>query len=83
MSREPSWRAVAEVLAKRVWNYAQCNQHPESDPNAGCPFCEDRAAYRLWERKSGKTFKKPEIPGETVNVFDLMRAANQHDTSEG
>jgi hypothetical protein len=73
--RLPSWRDLAGILAERVYHNAECRAHPdESEPGDGCPFCKDRAAYRLWERKSGKTHRDPPGPaGQMVNVFDLVR----------
>lgn len=52
MPAAPTWREVAAVLAERL-SHASCPDHPE--PQAvpqDCPFCADRAAYRLWQRKS-------------------------------
>lgn len=50
----PSWRAVANELAARLEHHARCGQHREADADPeNCPFCADRAAYRLWERKAG------------------------------
>lgn len=69
------WRVIAGILAERVYHNAECATHPdESKPGDGCPFCKDRAAYRLWERKSGKTHRDPPVPADQmVNVFDLVR----------
>lgn len=50
-----SWRAVADALAERMENHAYCDTHPDPGANADkCPFCADRAAYRMWQAKSGK-----------------------------
>lgn len=46
-----SWRTVAIVLARRLEEHAACAAHPESSPDPDCPFCADRAAYRVFERK--------------------------------
>lgn len=72
MTRDPSWREVARVLAERVEIAAGAAgsisphdnrpgagcSHPtaEADPD-NCPFCADRAAFQLYERKlrSGPT----------------------------
>jgi len=50
--RLPSWRGVAGRLAARMQNHAYCDAHRENEPDVGnCPFCADREAYRLWQRK--------------------------------
>lgn len=82
MSRELSWRAIADTLAARLQNHAFCETHPESEPAEECPFCRDRAAFRLWERKSGMTFVDRSPPGEAVDVFALLWASNHPDASE-
>lgn len=50
--RLPSWENVARRLAHRMSNHAFCDNHPESAPEPNCPYCEDRATYRLWQRKA-------------------------------
>lgn len=44
--RRKSWKAVAEILAHRVRNYAYDHGHPT--PVDGCPFCQDVAAYEVY-----------------------------------
>ena len=73
MPRTPTWRAVTDALAERMSYHAHCDYHPEAEADPDCPFCKDRDAYRLWERKSGHTFKTRETPGEMVDVFSLVR----------
>lgn len=82
----PSWREVAGVLAERMANNAYCNTHLETEPGQDCPFCKDRAAYRLWERKSGRTHREAPYTGPTVDVFERNRAdraavAREHTTN--
>lgn len=54
--KAPSWREIAKILAARVENYAHCAVHDlaHADP-ASCPFCDDRAAYQMYQRKAGKS----------------------------
>ena len=49
--RLPGWAEVARILGERLENHAGCPEHPEETPVRDCPFCEDRIAYRLFERK--------------------------------
>jgi hypothetical protein len=51
-----TWHEIADQLAWRMQYHARCDAHPEreADPD-NCPFCADRAAYRAWQTKSGKT----------------------------
>lgn len=67
-----TWRQVAEVLAHRLVNHAYCEVHPESRPGEQCPFCDDRAAYRLWQRKAGVQ-DPPPYTGPTVDILELRR----------
>jgi hypothetical protein len=70
MSREPSWRRVAEILAERLSHSAPragsvsplditeadgC-RHSEAEavPEA-CPFCADRAAFQVFQAKARKS----------------------------
>lgn len=50
MSRALPWREMAHLLAERMSHHAFCDKHPEkaADPDH-CPFCADRAAYRVWQ----------------------------------
>lgn len=65
-----TWRHIAEVLARRLAHHAFCDSHPESQPDADCPFCKDRAAYRLWQRKAGvRDVPLPE--GRDVTLAEL------------
>jgi hypothetical protein len=70
MSHEPSWRKVAEVLAERLRHAAPragsvsplditeadgCrHSEAEADPD-NCPFCADRAAFQVYQRKLRST----------------------------
>lgn len=78
------WRDVADRLAERVANYAECAgeecPHPESKPDPdNCAFCADRAAYQMWQRKSGRNHRPaPAAPAEVLDVF----AANRRDARD-
>lgn len=66
MSREPSWREVARVLAERMEvaaghagaadphdtrGHTGCSHSvAQADPD-NCPFCADRDAFLLYQRK--------------------------------
>jgi len=68
----PSWKAIAEKLAERMSYHAYCDTHPEREATPDtCPFCADRAAYRLWEAKSGMTYRPP--PDDNVRIIDVFR----------
>lgn len=69
-----TWQQVAGVLAERVSHLAYCDRHPESkaDPE-NCPACADRAAYRAWEVKSGRTHREPPYTGGVLDVFEHER----------
>lgn len=46
--------AAGSVSPYGVGDGAGCNHsEPQADPK-NCPFCADRAAYQLWERKVGR-----------------------------
>lgn len=48
--------SAAVSMAARMIHHAHCELHPESKPNArDCPFCEDRLAYRMWQRATKLT----------------------------
>lgn len=64
-----TWREITDLLASRMFHHAFCEQHPEASADPDCPFCRDRAAYRAWETKSGRTHREPEYTGE---VFDAL-----------
>jgi hypothetical protein len=69
-----SWREVADLLAARLYHSAHCEAHPESKPDLDkCPPCRDRAAYRTWEIKSGRTHRDPPYTGEIVDVLKHAR----------
>ena len=50
-----TWREVAILLGRRMFNHAYCVQHPENADDPQCPYCEDRRTYRLFERKRATT----------------------------
>ena len=55
MSKEPSWQQIAHMLAERLANNDQCDQHDDIDDGVsqGCPFCKDRKVMRAYRRKAG------------------------------
>lgn len=71
MSREPSWRTVAETLAARLRyaaqaagsasphypgeNVAGCSHSAEEADPDNCPFCADRAAFQVFQDKVRRT----------------------------
>lgn len=69
--RMPSWRELAERLGARMESHAFCVDHDETDPQSDCPYCQDRAAFRLYERKAGKR-PDPLAGARTVSVDELM-----------
>ncbi len=74
MNREPSWEAVAGALADRMFFHSNCETHPENDPDPSCPFCKDRAAYQVWQRKSGLRHVERIPDGErSVSIEDVRR----------
>ena len=77
-------REVANELAHRMQHHVYCDAHPaeaSAQPDS-CPFCADRAAYRLWQRKAG-VVSEPSPAGPSVNVFDLHRAAQAAERDGG
>lgn len=75
MTREPSWRAVADILADRMYHHSRCDQHPEAEAVPDdCPFCADRAAYRLWQTKGGKVHRERIDRGPTTSIEVLRHA---------
>jgi hypothetical protein len=69
----PSWEQVAKALAGRLRNHAYCETHPGSRPDAACPFCADRSAYRLWQAKAGVQ-DPPPYDWPTIDIFELHRS---------
>lgn len=65
-----NWRRVAEVLAARLVNYAECPTHHVDRPDPDCPFCDDRAAYRTYLSAGGRDFT-PSFPGTPVPIEEL------------
>lgn len=67
MSRQPSWRLVANRLAERMRYHSDCSVHPEDEAEPdNCATCKDRAAYQLWVGKA-----------RHVRRSELMRAQRQ------
>jgi hypothetical protein len=46
-----TWKRIAMILGGQMEDHAFCEDHPVSEPEPQCPFCEDRAAYRLFVAK--------------------------------
>lgn len=63
MTRPLSWQAIARQLAMQLSVHAFCGQHPADSPDAGCPFCADRAAYQLYLDKGGRDYRPVPPPG--------------------
>jgi hypothetical protein len=73
-----SWRAVANELAHRMQHHVYCDAHPEAEADPeNCPFCADRAAFRLWQRKAG-VVPKAEPVGETLPVSSHRSSVDKH-----
>lgn len=68
--RQPSWRAVADILAARLRYAAYQCSHPEYDDD--CPFCRDTAAWEVYVAKGG-TVMQDDPPGEVVSLWDLAK----------
>ena len=56
--RPLSWERVARILGERLrcqGDYAVCEEgHTETEAVRDCPFCEDRHAFRIYQRKIGE-----------------------------
>lgn len=73
MARPLTWERVARILGTRMEAHAFCVDHPEKASRGDCPFCQDRAAYRLYTDKLGYVPKDPLIGTSTVLLSDLKR----------
>lgn len=72
MSREPTWREVAFILADRLELVDHCdNGHRSIDEGLAvdCPCCRDRDAMRVFYRKSGT--KPFVVEGESVPLHEI------------
>lgn len=65
-------RTAAEALARQMAIHAFCDTHSEANPDADCPFCQDRAAYALWLASGGKDYRVV-IDGTLVPLTELIR----------
>lgn len=75
MNRAPSWQAVATALAARMRDHAHCAEHSLDKADLErCPWCADRAAYRIWQQKAGHL--APADPVEVVDI-DVLRHARE------
>jgi hypothetical protein len=67
--------------------HAYCDTHPEEAPGKDCPFCEDRTAYRSWERKLGVApdAMRPAVPGKAVPVHEVAWSGeiDEHEREPG
>jgi hypothetical protein len=68
---EPSWRAIAYLLAGRLENNEFCDDHTliETGLAVGCPFCRDREAMRVFRAKSGE--RRPVVQGDLIPVHEI------------
>lgn len=79
MAREPSWQAVAAVLADRVQHLAYCENHREDAADPDCAPCRDRSAFRLWQRKAGIAPGTTQVDNsEVIDVFTHARGSAQY-----
>lgn len=48
MATRPNWHRVADRLASRLFSHLGCPEpaHQRAPDPAGCPFCDDMAAYQ-------------------------------------
>lgn len=63
--------AAAEMLAERMSNHAECDDHPEAHPGPGCPFCLDRAAYAAWLAAGGRDYRRRD-GGPSISLPELL-----------
>lgn len=69
-----TWHEIADRLAARMVHHAFCKVHPESAADTDCcPFCNDRAAYRAWEAKSGQTYRETPYTGRMAYPLEQER----------
>jgi hypothetical protein len=76
MSKEMSWRAIADLLARRLYYQAYCEDHPDEaafDPR--CPNCSDRAAVRLYEAKAGVSAGPVVHEGPAIPLHEIPETA--------
>lgn len=75
-SRQTSWKAIATALGNAMQTHAFCEDHPATNPEPECPFCEDRAVfarYRRFAEKHRMTFPDPLKGLESICIYDLRR----------
>jgi hypothetical protein len=67
-----NWKAVAEALAGRLANHADCGTHRRRNPDPSCPFCRDRAAYDAYLAAGGQDFRyKPPDGTRSVPIHEV------------
>lgn len=68
------WKDVANALADRMQHHAHCEDHPEAAavPDR-CPFCADRAAYRMWETKTKQRHVDPDADAPLIDIHTAFR----------
>lgn len=81
-----TWHEIADQLAQRMRHHAYCDYHPERDADPdNCAQCKDRAAYRTWEAKGGRTYTPSPYDGPVLDVFEHLHggqaAARDADTT--
>lgn len=64
--------AAAYLLASRMAHHAECDTHPASQPDQGCPYCMDRAAYAAWLAAGGQDYR-PDYGGPGVTLGELIQ----------
>jgi hypothetical protein len=75
-------RVVAELLAQRMAVHAFCEDHPETRPERGCPFCEDRAAYAAWLASGGRDYRS-RAGGPSISLTELRRLHEEEARDRG
>jgi hypothetical protein len=57
--------------------HSYCEDHPIWEPEPGCPFCDDRAAYfryRAFAEQHGVTFRDSwRDSAEVMSIYDIRR----------
>jgi len=83
---ETDWKSVAWALGERMEHHAYCESHNEQEADLkGCPFCKDRAVYRMYQeamRSIGYTFKDLIKTNNNVSLREILRNPDKYTTPE-
>lgn len=75
MTARPNWRKVADTLARQMAIHAFCDSHSLRNAQLDCPFCQDRAAYRVYLAAGGQDFTPGDPPGtRSVPLAELRKS---------